>query len=167
MARSNDSSNDSPVGGNHEQLNRKDQAAEANGEGARPGVSGGATSGADEGVPLEDGEKGRAPGARRLHKIAGSSHTLEGSAYQGAMEAVLVVPIAILLGYWADDYFGTTPRFVIVGAVVGFAAMVLRLVRMKALVGDAEASPDATSDVRREDGRRDGYDDENQDRNQD
>ncbi len=42
--------------------------------------------------------------------------------------------MAVLLGagagYWIDRRFGTTPYGVIVGLVIGFAAMVLRLLRM-------------------------------------
>jgi F0F1-type ATP synthase assembly protein I len=55
----------------------------------------------------------------------------QGAAYQGATEAVLAVPIAVGLGYWADTYFGTSPRYLFVGAVIGFGAMVLRLARMR------------------------------------
>jgi F0F1-type ATP synthase assembly protein I len=54
----------------------------------------------------------------------------QGAAYQGAMEAVLAVPIAVGLGYWADTHFESSPRYMLVGAVIGFCAMVLRLVRM-------------------------------------
>lgn len=42
--------------------------------------------------------------------------------------------MAVLLGagagYWIDRRWGTTPYGVIVGVVIGFAAMVLRLLRM-------------------------------------
>ncbi len=42
--------------------------------------------------------------------------------------------MAVLLGagagYWIDLRWGTTPYGVIVGVVIGFAAMVLRLLRM-------------------------------------
>jgi F0F1-type ATP synthase assembly protein I len=55
----------------------------------------------------------------------------QGAAYQGAMEAVLSVPIAVGFGYWADTHFGTSPRYLLVGAVIGFCAMVLRLARMR------------------------------------
>ena len=55
----------------------------------------------------------------------------QGAAYQGAMEAVLAIPIAVGLGYWADTHFETSPRYLLVGAVIGFCAFVLRLVRMR------------------------------------
>jgi F0F1-type ATP synthase assembly protein I len=57
-------------------------------------------------------------------------------AYQGALEAVFAIPIAGLLGYWADARFGTGPIFLIVGLVFGFATFVVRLVRMRSLVED-------------------------------
>lgn len=160
MARSNDSSNDPPAGGNHEQLSSQNQdrdqpknqstdqgTEQANEQPARPGMSGAAAPGPQEDEALE-AERG--PGARRLHKIADASHTLEGSAYTGAMEAALSVPIAMGLGYWADDYFETTPIFLIAGTLVGFAAMVLRLMRMRGLVSDASASPEEPSPKERD-----------------
>jgi len=50
------------------------------------------------------------------------------------MEAVFAILIAVGLGYWADSYFETEPRYLIIGAVIGFAAFVLRLFRMNELV---------------------------------
>ena len=55
-------------------------------------------------------------------------------AYQGALEAVLAIPIACGLGYWADTHFGTTPILFLIGLVLGFATFVVRLVRMRRLV---------------------------------
>lgn len=55
----------------------------------------------------------------------------EAKAYQGAMEAVFSVPVAIGLGYWADSRFGTEPIGMLVGAVLGFATFVLRLMKMR------------------------------------
>jgi F0F1-type ATP synthase assembly protein I len=54
----------------------------------------------------------------------------QGAAYQGATEAVFAILIATLLGNWADDHFGTAPRYLLVGVVIGFASFVLRLVRL-------------------------------------
>ena len=59
------------------------------------------------------------------------------AAYQGALEAVLAIVIAAGIGYWADQRFGTQPRWLIVGTCIGFAAFVLRLFRMRALFEDA------------------------------
>jgi len=68
-----------------------------------------------------------------------------GAAYAGAFEAVFAILIAIGLGYWADSSFGTAPRYLLVGAVLGFAAFVLRLVRMRSLLetGSNADEPDA------------------------
>ena len=64
-------------------------------------------------------------------RISSRLSRAQGAAYQGATEAVLAVPIAVGIGYWADKYFGTSPRYLFVGAVFGFCAMVLRLARMR------------------------------------
>lgn len=54
--------------------------------------------------------------------------------YQGSVEAVLALLIAMGLGYWADEKFDTAPWLVMTGVVVGFAAMVMRIWRMRGLV---------------------------------
>ena len=64
------------------------------------------------------------PGSRQIEARR------RGLAYQGAMEAVLAVPIAIGIGYWLDGRFDTTPILLLLGAVIGFGALVLRLVRL-------------------------------------
>ncbi len=53
-----------------------------------------------------------------------------GGAYQAALEAVFAIPIAVVFGYFVDKHFGTSPIFLLVGVVMGFAAFVLRLVRL-------------------------------------
>ena len=67
------------------------------------------------------------PGRRRVKRAAASAAN---DAYQGAFEAVFAVLVGAGAGYWIDRRFGTTPYGVIVGVVIGFAAMVLRLLRM-------------------------------------
>ena len=67
------------------------------------------------------------PGRRRVKRAAASAAN---EAYQGAFEAVFAVLVGVGAGYWVDRRFGTTPYGVIVGVVIGFAAMVLRLLRM-------------------------------------
>jgi F0F1-type ATP synthase assembly protein I len=57
-------------------------------------------------------------------------------AYQWAVEAAVSVPIAILLGYWADARFGTSPALLFVGVVIGFGALVRGLLRIRRLVED-------------------------------
>ena len=66
-------------------------------------------------------------------------------AYQGALEAVGAVLIACAFGYWVDSRWDTTPYGLVIGAVVGFAAMVLRLLRLgKELHPDPDSSEDAS-----------------------
>ena len=83
-------------------------------------------------------------GRRRLEKMAGQVNSTAGSAYQGAAESVLAIVIAMGIGYWVDGRWDTSPWGLLVGAVTGFAAFVLRLSRMRKLVqnqGDG-VSPD-------------------------
>jgi F0F1-type ATP synthase assembly protein I len=61
----------------------------------------------------------------------------QAAAYQGAFEAVLAILIAAGLGYWADEVTGSSPRYLLIGVVIGFASFVLRLVRLGRHVGDA------------------------------
>jgi F0F1-type ATP synthase assembly protein I len=56
------------------------------------------------------------------------------AAYQGALEAVLAIAIGAGAGYWADGRLGTSPRWLIVGTVLGFGSFVLRLFRMRKLI---------------------------------
>jgi ATP synthase protein I len=77
-----------------------------------------------------------------------------GRAYQGAFEAVFAIVIGAGLGYAADRRFGTEPWGVLVGFGFGFAAFVLRLVRL----GREFAEPPGGAPDRAEgpDGPRDG-----------
>ena len=61
------------------------------------------------------------------------------AAYQGALEAVLAIAIGAGVGYWIDSHFGSSPRGLIVGTLLGFGAFVLRLWRMRKLFD--EGSP--------------------------
>ena len=63
----------------------------------------------------------------------------QGLAYQGAFEAVIAILIAAGLGYWADRHFGTTPRYLLIGTVIGFASFVLRLLRLGRRLAELEA----------------------------
>jgi F0F1-type ATP synthase assembly protein I len=58
-------------------------------------------------------------------------------AYQGALEAVLSIPIGMGLGYLVDHQFGTDPVFLLLGLAVGFASFVIRISRLRALVDEA------------------------------
>lgn len=78
-----------------------------------------------------------------MQRAAGSA---AGGAYQGAFEAVMAVLVGAGLGYWADVHWETTPVGVIAGVVVGFAAMVLRLLRLgRELVPESTADANGTS----------------------
>jgi F0F1-type ATP synthase assembly protein I len=63
------------------------------------------------------------------------------AAYQGALEAVLAIALAAGVGYWADQRFGTAPRWLIVGTCIGFGAFVLRLWRMRNLFDEGPPKP--------------------------
>jgi F0F1-type ATP synthase assembly protein I len=60
----------------------------------------------------------------------GEQSRRQGLAYQGAFEAVAAIPISTGLGYWLDGRFDTSPYLLILGAAVGFAAFVTRLLRL-------------------------------------
>ena len=49
-------------------------------------------------------------------------------AYQGGLEAVIAILVGTGLGFWADHAAGTSPRWMLVGLVVGFGAFILRIV---------------------------------------
>jgi F0F1-type ATP synthase assembly protein I len=51
-------------------------------------------------------------------------------AYQGTVEAVFAILIAVGIGYLADRRLDTFPTFLFVGVGLGFAAFVLRLWRL-------------------------------------
>lgn len=78
------------------------------------------------------------PGRRQVHKrVERLSGRSGGGAYEGAFEAVGAILIATGFGYWFDQHYETTPAGLLVGAGIGFAAFVLRLVRLgKQLHGD-------------------------------
>ena len=54
-----------------------------------------------------------------------------GAKYQGALEAVLAIPIGAGLGYLADKNLETAPVGLLIGFALGFAAFVLRVIRMR------------------------------------
>ena len=64
-------------------------------------------------------------------------------AYQAALEAVVAIPVAGGLGYWADTRFGTDPTLLLVGLVLGFATFVVRIWRMRSLVEEASRNPES------------------------
>jgi len=69
-------------------------------------------------------------------------------AYQAALEAVIAIPIAGGIGYWADGRFGTEPILLLVGLGLGFASFVMRISRMRAMVEDAGQGDESERDER-------------------
>lgn len=67
-------------------------------------------------------------------------------AYEWALEAVFAIPIGAGLGYLADSQLGTGPWGVMIGLVFGFAAFVLRLMRMRNLVGPTDGEAEEGQD---------------------
>jgi len=97
-------------------------------------------------MPADDSKFDPDPGrdSKRAGRLArAAARPAHGAAYEGAMEAVFAILIAVGLGYWADEYFETGPRYLIVGAILGFAAFVLRLLRMGELVEAAAETENA------------------------
>jgi F0F1-type ATP synthase assembly protein I len=76
------------------------------------------------------------PGRERFKRAAAAAGS---EAYQGAFEAIGSVLIAGAFGYWVDYRWDTTPVGLLVGTAIGFAAMVLRLIRL-----GKEIHPDST-----------------------
>jgi F0F1-type ATP synthase assembly protein I len=67
------------------------------------------------------------PGRDRLKSAAAAAGS---EAYQGAFEAIGSVLVAGAFGYWVDYRWETAPWGLLIGTAVGFAAMVLRLIRL-------------------------------------
>ena len=71
----------------------------------------------------------------------------QGLAYQGAFEAVASIMIGGGLGYFADEYFDTSPMLLLVGFVFGFGAFFVRLMRLNRALKSNEHSPDQSDDI--------------------
>ena len=65
-------------------------------------------------------------------------------AYQGAVEAVFAIVIGTGAGWWVDRRFETEPIGLVVGATIGFAAFVVRLIRLGSAMNRSPA-PEALS----------------------
>jgi hypothetical protein len=64
------------------------------------------------------------------------------SAYQGAVEAVVAMVLSALAGYWLDSRLGSGPIGLFAGMAIGFAALVLRLLRIRTpSMGRATSDP--------------------------
>ena len=85
------------------------------------------------------------PGRHRLKRVADAAGS---DAYQGAFEAIGSVLIACAFGYWIDSRWDTKPYGMLIGTVVGFAAMVLRLIRLgKEQYPDSVGSDSTDSEI--------------------
>lgn len=67
------------------------------------------------------------PGRQRLKGLAAAAGS---DAYQGAFEAIGAILVGGGFGYWADLTWDSSPWGFLIGIVLGFAAMVLRLLRL-------------------------------------
>jgi F0F1-type ATP synthase assembly protein I len=71
------------------------------------------------------------------------------SAYQGAVEAVVAMVICALAGWWIDGRLGSEPWGLFVGMGIGFAALLLRLLRIKTpTIGRPSPAPREEADDR-------------------
>jgi len=85
------------------------------------------------------------PGRDRVKRAVARAGS---DAYQGAFEAVGAVLLGCGVGFFVDDRWETAPWGVLIGAVIGFAAMVLRLVRLgKELHPDGAAGNDQNTNT--------------------
>ncbi|MDP6980044.1 MAG: AtpZ/AtpI family protein [Myxococcota bacterium] len=92
------------------------------------------------------------PTARRSIALSEDCQTKQGltrqqsAAYQGAVEAALAVPIAAGIGWWCDRQFESQPIGLLIGVVIGFAAMLLRVLRLRpGATDDVSEDPDTES----------------------
>jgi len=86
---------------------------------------------------MQKGEPGKV-----RNPLSGRYKAGMGAKYQGAMEAVLAIPIGAGFGYLADRQWESAPVGLLIGLGVGFAAFILRLVRMRPPVDGSEIPPD-------------------------
>jgi F0F1-type ATP synthase assembly protein I len=77
---------------------------------------------------MNDAGRGEKKEKRRTVRL---SVTDMGAKYQGALEAVLSIPIGAGIGYFCDRKFESEPVGLLVGLALGFGAFVLRIFRMR------------------------------------
>ena len=84
---------------------------------------------------------GRSDDQRRQEESGTKPSTRRGgAAYQGTVEAVFAILIAVGIGFFVDRTFETFPAFLLVGVALGFAAFVLRLWRLGRELNQPEGS---------------------------
>jgi len=83
---------------------------------------------------------------RRVEESGTKPSTRQGSAaYQGAMEAVFAILVAVGIGFFVDRTFETFPAFLLLGVALGFTAFVLRLWRLGREINKPEGSGETES----------------------
>lgn len=88
-----------------------------------------------------DGDSDRRLGRLRVPDPHAAKRSMA-SAYQGAIEAVVAMVFCALAGWWIDGRLGSEPIGLFVGMGIGFAAFLLRLLRIKApTLGKADLPP--------------------------
>jgi F0F1-type ATP synthase assembly protein I len=93
---------------------------------------------------MKNGEPGKS-----TQPLSGRSKAGMGAKYQGAMEAVLAIPVGAGFGYLADHQWESAPVGLLIGFALGFGAFILRLVRMRPPV-DGDSDPTHASDNKSE-----------------
>jgi F0F1-type ATP synthase assembly protein I len=93
---------------------------------------------------MNNGESGKSSNSLSQRYTAGI-----GAKYQGAMEAVLAIPVGAGFGYLADRQWESAPVGLLIGFAIGFGAFILRLVRMRP-PADGDSDPTNTSDNKSE-----------------
>ena len=86
--------------------------------------------------------KNRGP-RKASNPLSGRYKAGMGAKYQGAMEAVLAIPIGAGLGHLADRQWDSEPIGLLIGLLLGFGAFILRLMRMRPGVADTSDTSDA------------------------
>ena len=99
-----------------------------------------------DGAPEAEAEALR-PGQARAVQLS------QARAYEGITESALALLMPIGLGYWLDGYFGSRPVGLLVGVALGFAAMMVRLVRWTRVPNDSRPDDAGPSGGERAAGR--------------
>lgn len=90
----------------------------------------------------------RGPASRLIPDPQAAKRSMA-SAYQGAIEAVVAMVICALAGWWIDGRLGSGPWGLFIGMGIGFAALLLRLLRIKTpTIGRPTPAPRDAADER-------------------
>lgn len=98
--------------------------------------------------PLKDPKREQPGGEKDRGPEGDSAQRRMAAAYQGAVESVFAFLLPSLLGWWIDGKLGTSPAFLLIGLVLGFAAFFIRLWRMRDLMsgprGEGPGPPESS-----------------------